>query len=392
MFNENVFKIKYAIREYIPYAEELERKGKKIFYLNIGDPLKYDFQTPKHIIEALYNATKNGYNYYSSSQGDLELRKAIAYKEKKYNNVDISEDDIVVTNGVSEAINFLTTLLINPGEKVLLPDPVYPLYPAYVNLNRGIPIFYKCDENNGWMPNIDDIRNKIDSKVKLLILINPNNPTGSLYSEKILKEIIDIAGEYNLFLASDEIYDRIVYEGEFKSLASLTKDVLIFGLNGFSKTYLMTGWRLGYIYVKDPENNYRDKIIDGFIRLARCRLCVNTPVQKAGVAAIYGSQKHLENMILKLRKRKEYLVKRLKEIGFYTTNPNAAFYVFPKINIDDNKFTFKLLLEENVLVVHGSGFGENGRNHLRIVFLPPQEIMEEALNRIERFYRKYYAR
>ncbi len=387
--------VHYAIREFIPLARELERKGRRIIYLNIGDPLKYDFDTPQVIKEALYEAVMKGYNYYSISEGDSELREAIAEKEKKVNNVDISPDDIVVTSGVSEAINFVLATLIDEGDEVLIPGPVYPLYAIYTQVYGGKPVYYKCDEANNWMPNVNDIRNKITKRTKAIVIINPNNPTGAVYDEKVLREIINIAGEYDIIIISDEIYDRIIFEGSFKSVASLAKDVTVIGLNGFSKVYLMTGWRLGYLYVKDYRDERRSKILEAIRNLARARLSACTPVQRAGIIALRKAFEHLPLMIEKLKKRRDFVYKRLCEIeGFTTCKPKGAFYIFPRIPTDgdwrnDKDFVYKLLIEEGVLVVHGSGFGKYGEDHIRIVLLPPIEVLEEALDKIENFVKRH---
>ena len=386
--------ISYAIRELVPLAREMERKGEKVIYLNIGDPLKYDFDTPHHIKEALYEGTLKGYNYYSVSEGLDELREAIAYKEKKFNGVDITAEEVIVTQGVSEAIAFIAATLLNSGDEILVPDPTYPLYQTYIRVFHGKPVFYGTIEENGWQPDIDDIRSKISEKTKAIVIINPNNPTGSVYDEKTEKAILDVAAEHDIIVISDEIYDRIVFDATFKSTAALSKDVPIIGLNGFSKVYLMTGWRLGYMYVYDPTQKYRDILVSALVKMARCRLSASTPVQYAGIAAIKGPQDHVKDMVAKIRRRRDYLYKRISEIdGMSSILPKGAFYIFPnisRIEKDDKLFALKLLKEEKVLVVHGSGFGPSGAGHLRIVLLPPIELLEEAMSRIEHFIKKMY--
>lgn len=392
---ERVGYIHYAIREFIPLAKQLEKKGKRIIYLNVGDPLKFDFDTPQIIKDALYEAVVRGHNYYSLSEGDEELREAIAEKERRVNKVDISAEDVVVTQGVSEAINFILAVLVDKDDEVLLPGPVYPLYEIYTRIYGGKPIFYKCDEKNQWMPDVNDIREKVSKKTKAIVIINPNNPTGSLYDKHIIEEILDIASENDIIVISDEIYDRIVFEGEFVSTASLAKDTTVIGLNGFSKVYLMTGWRLGYLYVKDPTNEKRDKILNALHNLARTRLSACTPVQKAGIIALKKAHEHIPQLVSKLRKRRDYVYRRLKEIEYFDVcKPKGAFYIFPRIPVskywkNDREFVKKLLIEEGVLVVHGSGFGAYGDNHIRIVLLPPVEILKEALDKIESFMRKH---
>ena len=387
--------IEYAIRDVIVYAKELAKTGKKIYYLNIGDPVAFDFDTPQHIKEALIEAVKEGTNAYSPSEGILELREAICEKEKKVNNVEISVGDVIVTSGISEAIQMVMAALIDIKDEILLPGPTYPPYISYAKFFGGKPVTYETVETDGWQPNIDDLRKKISDKTRGIVIINPNNPCGALYEEKVLKQILDLAGEYEIPVISDEIYDQIVYEKNFVSTASLAKDVPVIGLNGFSKAYLMTGWRLGYIYFHD-SNGKLERLKQCVEKEARIRICANTPVQKAGVAALRGSQDHIKAMISKLKERRDYAWKRLNEIeGISSTKPEAAFYLFPKIHEvglkwkTDKEFVLELLKETGVLFVHGSGFDPiYGAGHVRVVYLPPIEKLEEAFNEVERFMNK----
>jgi len=390
--------LKYAIRDLVPIAKEVEKESGRVIYLNIGDPLKFDFDTPQHIKDALSKAVEDRWNFYSPSEGIQDLREAIAYKERTFNNVQVDPSHVIVTAGVSEAINFVAAALIDAGDEALIPGPAYAPYVNFIQLYGGKPVHYRCIESEGWKPDLNDIKTKINERTRFILIINPNNPTGAIYDEHVVKEILDLAATYEIPVVSDEIYDRIVYtEGVFKSTASLTKDVPVIGLNGFSKVYLMTGWRLGYIYVKDPTEKYVDKIVSHLNKLARARLSTCTPVQKAGVVALRGSQRHVKEMIEKLRERRDYSCKRIDEIpGLSVVKPEGAFYLFPKIDLNgkfksDKDFALSLLYEEQVLVVHGSGFGEGGENHFRSIFLPPIEILEEAFDRIERFCRKKLA-
>ena len=387
--------IEYAIRDVLIPAKELEKKGKKILYLNIGDPLKYDFDTPEHIKEAYYEAARAGKNWYGPSEGLLELREAICEKEKRYNDVDITPGDVIVTSGVSEAINFLMGSLLEPGDEILVPGPTYPPYTSYPKYYGAKPVPYRTIEEEGWRPDVDDMRAKITEHTKMIVLVNPNNPCGALYDPRTVKEVLDLAGEHGLPVASDEIYDRIVFEGEFRSTASLTEDVPVVGLNGFSKVYLMTGWRLGYVYFKDPEG-LLSELKEAMMRMARIRICINTPVQLAGVAALRGPQDHIDEMMRKLRERRDLAYKRLNEVeGIWTAKPDGAFYLFPRVEAvgsvwkDDKEFVLDLLKETGVLVVHGSGFcPQYGRGHFRAVFLPPPEVLEEAFDKVEEFMKK----
>ncbi len=389
---ERVSTIEYAIRDVLVHAKQLAKTGKKIYYLNIGDPVAFDFQTPPHIKQALAKAVEENVNFYSPSEGLPELREAIAQKEKRINRVDISTEDIIVTEGISEGIQMVMAALIDAGDEILLPGPTYPPYISYAKFFGGKPVTYETVEENGWQPNVDDLRKKITEKTRGIVVINPNNPCGALYEEKVVKEIIDIAGEHGLPLLSDEIYDQIVFEKKLVSTAYLAKDVPVIGLNGFSKAYLMTGWRLGYVYFCS-KNNELQEVKQGIEKEARIRLCANTPVQKAGVAALNGPQDHVKETVRKLKERRDYAWKRLNEIeGLSCAKPEAAFYVFPKIHAvgsrwkTDMEFALQLLKETGVLFVHGSGFDPvYGAGHVRGVILPPIETLRQALDAIEGF-------
>ncbi len=392
---ERVRTIEYAIRDVIVHAKTLARSGKKIYYLNIGDPVAFDFDTPEHVKQALVEAVKSGDNAYSPSEGLPELRQAICEKEKRLNDVEVSAEDVIVTSGISEAIQMIMAAIVDLGDEILLPGPTYPPYISYVKFFGGTPITYETVEEQGWQPNIDDLRRKISDKTRAIVIINPNNPCGALYEEKTLRQILDLAAEHNLPVISDEIYDQLVFEKKFVSTAKLAKDVPVIGLNGFSKAHLMTGWRLGYIYFHDPRGEL-EKLKECVEKEARIRICANTPVQKAGVAALRGPQDHVKELVLKLKTRRDYSWKRLNEIkGISCAKPEAAFYVFPKIHDvglkwkTDLEFVLELLKETGVLFVHGSGFCPlYGAGHVRGVFLPPIETLEEAFNLVEQFMEK----
>jgi alanine-synthesizing transaminase len=389
---ERVSDIEYAIRDVIPYARKLEKKGKEIIYLNIGDPVKFGFDTPEHVKQALAKAVNEGFNGYSSSEGVLELREAVCEKEKKVNNVEISPENVIITNGISEAIQLIMAAIVDKGDEILVPGPTYPPYISYVKFFGGKPVSYRTVEENGWQPDVNDIRSKVTNATRGIVVINPNNPCGALYDEKIVREMVNLAGEYSLLLISDEIYDRIVYEKKFVSTSCLAEDVPVLGLNGFSKTYLMTGWRLGYMYFYDPEGKLRE-LGDKVVKEARIRLCCNTPVQRAGTEALRGPQDHIKEMVEKLRERRDYSLKRLNEIdGISCTKPEGAFYVFPKVHEigsqwkNDFEFVRDVLENTGILLVHGSGFDVTyGSGHFRGVFLPSIEILKTAFDRLERF-------
>ena len=384
--------ISYAIREVVVPAQLLEKQGFKILHLNIGDPNKYDFDTPNHMKDALYEATKDGFNGYSTSEGELELRKEIIKKEKNRNNVDYQLNNICITSGVTESLQILLNASLNPGDELLVPGPTYPQYNLITLFNGAKPLSYKCLEEYNWQPDVEDIRKKISKKTKSIVIINPNNPTGALYSKKIVKEIIDIAGEYEIPIISDEIYDDITFDNKQYATASLTKDVPIITFNGFSKLYLVPGWRIGYILFH--HNEELNEVQDAFMRIARSRLCANSVCQRACIAALKGPQGHIKEINNKLKERRNYSYKRFNEIeGISTAKPDGAFYIFPKIEAinygpwkNDKEFVLDLLNEKHVLVVHGSGFClDYGKNHFRAVILPPLDILDEALNKIESF-------
>ncbi len=391
--SRNILEIRYAIRDLVPLAKKLEREGKRIIYLNIGDPLKYDFETPRHIIEAMYKASLEGHNYYSDSLGIEELREAISDKLRELYGIDVPPSRVVVTSGVAEAINFTFRALLDPGDEVLVPGPAYPAYISAPMIYHGKAVEYRCPPEYGYAPDPDDIRRKITGRTKAILINTPNNPTGSVYPAKTLREVLDIAAEHGIPVISDEIYDRIILEGEYHHpYRYVGEDVLYIGLNGFSKQYLMTGWRLGYLYVSGPEGDV-DAFMEAIAKQARNRLCPSTPAQYGGVAALRGGDEHLHDMIMRLRRRMETFVKMVGEVpGIEAEMPRATFYVFPRIDTsllgDDKSFVERLLVEEGVYLVHGSGFGRYGEGHFRAVVLAPEELLVEAVDRISRFVRR----
>jgi tyrosine/nicotianamine family aminotransferase len=383
--------IEYAIRDMLAVAKEVERSGKKVIYLNIGDPAKFDFKTPAHIRRALTRAVETGCNYYAASEGVSALREAVAEKEKKMNSVPISSEDVIVTSGISEGIQFLMGAIVQPGDEILVPGPTYPPYISFTKFFGGVPIAYRTVENDDWLPDLEDLRTKITNRTRAMVIVNPNNPTGSLYDERTLKRMLDIAAEYKLLVSSDEIYDRLVYDSKFTSTASLAKDIPVVGLNGFSKTYVMTGWRLGYMYLHDPTNSLKE-LKEAIAKEGRIRLCTATPIQYAAVKALKGSQKHITRMVSTLKKRRDHFLKRIRSIeGLTCATPKGAFYLFPRISLNgrwksDRDFAVNLVKKTGVLVVNGSGFDETyGAEHFRTVFLPPINMIDEAANRIEQF-------
>lgn len=389
--SRRVKEVEYAIRDIVVYAKELERKGRDILYLNIGDPVAYDFKTPEHIKKALINSIMQDETNYAPSEGVQELRSIIAEKERE-KGLNAEPSDVLVTNGVSEAVDMVMGSILEDGDEILVPGPCYPPYSSYAKLHGGNPVEYRSIEDNGWIPDMDDIRSKITSKTVALTVISPNNPTGAVYDDKTLKELVQIAAENNLYLLCDEIYDKIIFDEEFVSIARHANDVPLIMLNGFSKVYLMTGLRLGYICMNSGSKAL-DDLRQNIPKLARVRIASNMPVQKAAIEALRGPDDHIKDMVMRLRERRNYIMKRLdavKRISY--TEPEGAFYIFPKIDLDgsrwksDADFVIDLLKNTGVLSVHGSGFGKQyGQGHFRMVFLPPLEMLEEAMNRLEKF-------
>jgi aspartate/methionine/tyrosine aminotransferase len=371
------------------------QEGKKLYCLNIGDPGAFDFPTPDHVKQALCKAVEEDDSYYSPSEGLLELREAIVDKEKRVNGITITPDDVLVTDGISEGIEMILAALVNPGDEILFPGPTYPPYISYAKFFGGIPVPYETIEEEGWQPNIDDLRSKVSKKTCALVITNPNNPTGAVYGKKVVKEMLDIAAENDLLVISDEIYDRLTFTEDFASTACLAKDIPVVGLNGFSKVYRMTGWRLGYVYFK-AQGNQLNELKQAIEKECRIRICANTPVQKAGIAALNGPQEEINDYVMKLKQRGLYSWKRLNEIeGISCSKPEGAFYVFPRIHEvgyrwkTDLDFVLHLLKDTGVLTVNGSGFDPvYGAGHFRVVTLPPIETQEEAFDELERFMKK----
>ncbi len=392
MVSQRVKEISYAIREIAAVANRVAKSGKEIYHLNIGDPVNYDFKMPEYISQALADASFRGKNFYVDSLGAPELRAELSKSLKQSYNINVNAEDFLVTSGVTEAIFFITAALLENKNEILIPGPSYPLYINYAKFFDGIPKEYELDENNDWEPNTEDLRNKINEKTKAILICSPNNPTGVMYSEKMVKEIINIAGEYNLPILSDEIYDQIVYEKPFTSPAALSNDVPVIGLNGFSKSHLATGWRLGYMYYHDPENKL-EGLKAGIAKLARARLSASSVAQYAAVEILKNPGTHTKEMVGKLKERRDYSYNRLRKIeGITCVKPNGAFYLFPKLDFnefgkwkDDKDFTIDLLEKTGICGVYGSGFGDFGNGHVRFTFLPNKEILGTVYNLLEEF-------
>ncbi len=387
----------YAIREVTVPAAAAAEAGKKLYNLNIGDPNKWDFETPEYFKNTLREAVDLTDNGYGDSQGSLGLREAIVQREYEKHGARIVSEDVYITAGLSECINVLMATLLEPGDEVLAPGPGYPSYAQYTNFYEGRIVPYRQIEEEGWRPDIDMMRKRITDRTRALVVINPNNPTGAVYPEKDLRAIGDLAAEHGIPLVSDEIYDKIVFDGEFFSLSRLPDDVPRIIMNGFSKVNLMPGWREGYCYFMD-EHGIMDEVREGMMRQFRARICPNVPCQEAARASLQGPQDYIFDMKRKLKEREDFSYKRLNEIpGISVEHARGALYMFPRIELGDvwetdKDFVFDLIREEGVVLVHGSGFCEEfGHGHFRTILLPPMETLEEAYDLLERFMRRRLA-
>ena len=385
--SKKVAGVEYAIRDIVLAARKVQQKGMQVDYLNIGDPVQFGFQPPTNVKQAMIDAINSGENFYSSSEGLLELREGIAKKENA-KGLSIDADNILVTNGVSEGLDMVISSIVEDGDEVLLPGPYYPPYASYVRLHGGIPVEFAVDLNNS-TPDIDDIKSKITSKTVAICLISPNNPTGVVFNEKSLKELVDVANQNNLYIICDEIYDQIVFDEKFVGIGKVAGDSPVIVLNGFSKVHLMSGWRIGYIaFNQSPQ---LEALRENLPKLARVRIATSLPVQHAALESLRGPQDYISNFVSEIKKRRDLVVKRLNEMpGLSCPTPKGAFYAFPKIEDNrfgtDKEFVTKLLESKGVLTVHGSGFGEKyGSGHFRLVYLPSLEVLDSAMNKIEEF-------
>jgi aspartate/methionine/tyrosine aminotransferase len=384
--------IEYAIRDVVVPAIELENQGHDIIRLNIGDPLAYEgLPTPVHMIEKYKNALDRQDNGYGPSYGLDELREAISQSElsKGWN---CSPDNVYVTHGVTEALQVIFAAFLEENDIVLAPGPHYPPYMAYPQMYGAKTVEYRLKSSEEWKIDLDDISDKMNDSVKLLVLINPNNPTGNIATESEIDKLINIAEKWpNCTIIADEIYDGLDFSNNFISVASRSKSVPIITLNGVSKVYFAPGWRIGYMAWHDPNNRLR-LVRDGVERILRSRLCASTPAQYGYLAGLRESKDWLDKHRKLTEERMNFCLKRIEEIdGLSCESPKGAFYLFVKLtNLedqrDDKKWVLDLLHQEHVLVVHGSGFSpEFGSGHFRMVCLPPIPVLEEAFQRIERF-------
>jgi alanine-synthesizing transaminase len=381
-------------------AKQMEEDGHRIIKLNIGNLAPFGFEAPEEIQQDVIHNLPNSSGY-SDSKGLFAARKAIMHYSQQKKIAGVGMEDIFIGNGASELIVMSMQGLLNTGDEVLVPAPDYPLWTAAVTLAGGTPRHYLCDEQNDWMPDLKDMRSKISKNTRAIVIINPNNPTGALYSDELLLEIIKIAREHQLIIFADEIYDKVLYDGvTHTSIASLADDVLFVTLNGLSKNYRACGYRSGWMIVSGAKKNAQD-YLDGLNILASMRLCSNVPGQFAIQTALGGYQS-INDLVApggRLCKQRDLAYDLLTAIpGVTCVRPKAALYLFPRLDpkmypiADDQKFILELLEAEKVLVVQGSGFNWPHTDHLRIVFLPNADDLTEAIGRIARFLESYRKR
>lgn len=378
-------------------AQRMRANGEKILRLNTGNPAEFGFLAPDEVIQDLIeNAVAS--EGYSDSKGIFSARKAIMQycQIKHFPNVGI--DDIYTGNGVSELIVMAMQGLLDTGDEVLIPMPDYPLWTASVSLAGGTAVHYVCDEQAGWFPDIDDIKSKITSNTKAIVLINPNNPTGVLYSKELLLEIVQVAREHDLIIFSDEIYDRLVMDGAIHTpIASLAPDLFVVTMNGLSKSHRIAGFRVGWMILSGNKSHVKG-YIEGLNMLASMRLCSNVLAQSVVQTSLGGIQS-VDKLLLpggRIYEQREFIYNAVNAIpGLSAVKPQAAFYIFPKIDRemyqidDDEQFVLDFLKQEKVLLVHGRGFNWNQPDHFRIVYLPRVDELAEIQEKMERFLRKY---
>ena len=378
-------------------AKRLEEEGRRILKLNIGNPAPFGFEAPDEILVDVLRNLPNAQGY-SDSQGLLSARTAIMhhYQERGIHTVDV--DDIWLGNGVSELISISLQAMLDDGDEVLVPAPDYPLWTAATSLAGGRPVHYLCDESAGWQPDLDDLRAKVTERTKALVLINPNNPTGAVYSRETLQGIADVAREHQLVVLADEIYDKILYgQAEHHTFAALAPDVFTLTFNGLSKAYRVAGFRSGWMMVTGPKSR-ATSYLEGVTVLANMRLCANVPAQHAVQVALGGRQS-IKDLILpggRLLTQRNAAIAALRAIpGVTCVEPSGALYVFPRLDPDlypikdDQRFVLEFLREEHVLVVQGTGFNWSQTDHLRIVTLPHADVLTDAIGRLGEFLSRY---
>ena len=381
-------------------ARQMEDEGQKIIKLNLGNLAVFGFDAPEEIQQDMIRNLPNSAGY-SDSKGIFGARKAVMHETQKQGIVGVTLDDVYLGNGASELITMATNALLDNGDELLLPMPDYPLWTAATSLSGGKPVHYLCDEANGWMPNLDDIRSKITPRTKGIVVINPNNPTGVMYSDELLKQIILIAREHGLVIMADEVYDKVLYDGvKHTAMASLSTDVLTLTFNSLSKSYRSCGYRAGWMVVSGDKSFAKD-YIEGLNMLSNMKLCSNVPGQWAIQTALGGYQSinELVGEGGRLRRQRDLAYELITAIpGVSCVKPQAALYMFPKLDPviypikDDRQFFLELLKATRVMLVQGTGFNWPAPDHFRIVFLPHEDDLREAIDRIAKFLESYRKR
>jgi len=383
-------------------ARQMEEEGQKIIKLNIGNLAVFGFDAPEEIQQDMIRNLPNSAAY-SDSKGIFAARKAVMHETQKQGIKGVTLDDIYLGNGASELIVMATNGLLDDGDEMLLPAPDYPLWTAAASLSGGTPVHYRCDESNGWMPNLADIRAKITPRTKGIVVINPNNPTGALYSDALLREIVSIAREHGLVIFADEVYDKVLYDDvRHTAIASLSQDVLTLTFNSLSKSYRSCGYRAGWLVLSGDKRQAKD-YIEGLNMLSNMRLCANVPGQYAIQTALGGYQS-IDDLVCeggRLRRQRDLAYELITAIpGVSCVKPSAALYMFPRLDPkvypihDDQQFFLDVLQETRVMLVQGSGFNWEAPDHFRIVFLPHEDDLREAIGRLARFlghYRQHHA-
>jgi len=381
-------------------ARQMEDEGQKIIKLNLGNLAVFGFDAPEEIQQDMIRNLPNSAGY-SDSKGIFAARKAVMHETQKQGIAGVTLDDIYLGNGASELITMATNALLDDGDELLLPMPDYPLWTAATSLSGGTPVHYLCDESNGWMPDLDDIRAKITPRTKGIVVINPNNPTGALYSDELLKSIVEIARKHGLVILADEVYDKVLYDGvHHTALAALSTDVLTLTFNSLSKSYRSCGYRAGWLVVSGDKKAAAD-YIEGLNMLSNMKLCSNVPGQWAIQTALGGYQS-INDLVCeggRLRRQRDLAFELITAIpGVSCVKPQAALYMFPKLDPavypikDDRQFFLELLRETRVMLVQGTGFNWQQPDHFRIVFLPHEDDLREAIGRIAKFLETYRKR
>ncbi len=391
----------YDIRgEVAREAKRLEEEGHRILKLNIGNPAPFEFDVPEEIQTDVIRNLPNAQGY-SDSKGLYSARKAVMQHYQSRGILDVEIEDIYLGNGASELIVMSMQALLDNGDEVLIPAPDYPLWTAAVTLSGGKPVHYLCDEDNHWYPSIEDMHSKITDRTKAIVVINPNNPTGAVYPEALLKQIVELAREHKLMLLADEIYDKILYDGvRHTPLAALSKDVVTLTYNGLSKSYRAAGYRSGWMMISGPKH-YAEDFIDGIDMLASMRLCCNVPAQFAIQTALGGYQS-INDLIVpggRFYEQRNLAWEKLNKIkGVSCVKPAGALYLFVKLDpeiypiYNDEKLVLDLLKQQRILIVHGTGFNLKDQQHYRFVFLPREDVLEDAIDRFETFLTTYEQR